>query len=127
MKADNMFKKLGYTKQYENENIYYYKDMECKDSYIFFYTGRKLYSKVECYHDAGRFSSGTNEQLRTAKTNLENSINRLTQAVKSQQQGNKIAPGQFTERLQINQDSLRSVKQQYQELKREYKKRKLKF
>lgn len=75
----------------------------------------------------GRFSSGTNEQLRTAKTNLENSINKLTQAVKSQQQGNKIAPGQFTERLQINQDSLRSVKQQYQELKREYKKRKLKF
>jgi len=56
MKADNMFKKLGYTKQYENEDIYYYKDMECKDSYIVFYTGRKLYSKVECYYDAGDFT-----------------------------------------------------------------------
>ena len=56
MKADNMFKKLGYTKQYENEDIYYYKDIECKDSYIVFYTGRKLYSKVECYYDAGDFT-----------------------------------------------------------------------
>lgn len=57
MKADNMFKKLNYKKEYENENIYYYKDIECKDSYIFFDTGRKLYSKVECYHNAGDFTT----------------------------------------------------------------------
>lgn len=76
---------------------------------------------------AGRFSSGTNEQLKQARSNLEYYINRLTETVEGQRYNNKVAPGQFTERLKANENSLKEIKKQYQELKREYKKRKLKF
>ena len=51
--ADEMFKKLGYKKQYENENIYYYMDVDLKDNYIVFETGYKSFTKISCYHDAG--------------------------------------------------------------------------
>ena len=52
-KADEMFKKLGYKKQYENENIYYYMNVDLKDNYIVFETGYKSFTKISCYHDAG--------------------------------------------------------------------------
>lgn len=52
-KADEMFKKLGYKKQYENENIYYYMDVDLKDNYIVFETEYKSFTKISCYHDAG--------------------------------------------------------------------------
>ena len=53
MKADNMFKRLGYTKEYENENIYYYKDIEVKDEYICFILGHKCVTKHACYSSPG--------------------------------------------------------------------------
>lgn len=71
----------------------------------------------------GRFSDGTDEQLQQAKRNLEYYIESLTKTVEGQKYNNKIAPGQFTEQLKINQNSLKGVKAQYEELKREFKKR----
>lgn len=51
--ADEMFEELGYKKQYENESIYYYMDIDSKDNYIVFETGYKSFAKISCYHDAG--------------------------------------------------------------------------
>lgn len=51
--ADEMFEELGYKKQYENESIYYYMDIDLKDNYIVFETGYKSFAKISCYHDAG--------------------------------------------------------------------------
>lgn len=51
--ADELFKELGYKKQYENESIYYYMDIDLKDNYIVFETGYKSFAKISCYHDAG--------------------------------------------------------------------------
>lgn len=51
--ADELFKGLGYKKQYKNEDIYYYMDVDLKDNYIVFETGYKSFAKISCYHDAG--------------------------------------------------------------------------
>lgn len=51
--ADELFEELGYKKQYENESIYYYIDIDLKDNYIVFETGYKSFAKISCYHDAG--------------------------------------------------------------------------
>jgi hypothetical protein len=74
-----------------------------------------------------RFSTGTNEQLKQAKKNLEFNIERLENQIKSQEEWNKIATGQLNEQLEFNKDSLREVNLQYEELKREYQKRKIEF
>lgn len=51
--GDEIFKDLGYTKQYESEDIYYYQDVEVKDNYIVFEMAYKSFAKISCYHDAG--------------------------------------------------------------------------
>lgn len=51
--ADEIFKDLGYTKQYKDEDIYYYQDVEVKDNYIVFEMGYKCFAKTSCYHDTG--------------------------------------------------------------------------
>lgn len=76
---------------------------------------------------AGRFSGGTADQLQQAKRNLNFSIESLTRTVKGQEEMNRITSGQFAEQLKINSDSLKELKLQQQELKREFKKRKIKY
>ena len=51
--ADELFEELGYKKQYENESIYYYMDIDLKDNYIVFETEYKSFAKISYYHDAG--------------------------------------------------------------------------
>lgn len=51
--GDEIFKDLGYTKQYKDEDIYYYQDVEVKDNYIVFEMAYKSFAKINYYHDAG--------------------------------------------------------------------------
>lgn len=53
MNADDMFRQIGYIKQYEQGDIYYYKDIEVKDEYICFILGYKCVTKHECYSSPG--------------------------------------------------------------------------
>ena len=89
--------------------------------------GRGASSSEKVNKYSGRFSDGSMEQLQQAKRNLNTWISRLQETVKSQQNGNKITGGQFSEQLKINKDSLKELKLQQSELKREFKKRKIKY
>lgn len=53
LSADEIFKDLGYTKQYKSEDVYYYQDIEVQDKYIVFAMGYKSFAKISYYHDAG--------------------------------------------------------------------------
>lgn len=85
--ADEMFEELGYKKQYENESIYYYMDIDLKDNYIVFETGYKSFAKISCYHDAGDITmqelKAINEKVRELRlamikiNNLKESIEYL--------------------------------------------------
>ena len=72
--ADELFKELGFKKQYENESIYYYMDIDLKDNYIVFETGYKSFAKISCYHDAGDITmqelKAINEKVRELRLDI---------------------------------------------------------
>lgn len=74
--ADELFKELGYEKQYENESIYYYMDIDLKDNYIVFETVYKSFAKISCYHDAGDITmqelKAINEKARELRLDIMN-------------------------------------------------------
>ena len=67
---------------------------------------------------AGRFADGTDAQLQQVKKNLEVNINRLTEAVKSQEKLNKISKGSVDEQLAINRNILKEIKLQEERYRR---------
>ena len=70
---------------------------------------------------AGRFSSGTAEQLSRAETNLKNAIQREKNAIKNSPSG--IVPGYEGHKAE-HQATLKALTQQMNELQKEKKKRK---
>ena len=70
---------------------------------------------------AGRFSSGTSEQLARAERNLSSAIAREKQAIKNSPAG--IVPG-YTSQKAEHQATLKALTQQMNELQKEKKRRK---
>lgn len=70
---------------------------------------------------AGRFAGGTPEQLKRAEINLQNAIDREEKAIAN-------SPARFMrgwdEHLQDHKDTLKELKLQFAELKKEKKRRK---
>ena len=80
--ADEMFEELGYKKQYENENIYYYMDIDLKDNYIVFETEYKSFAKISYYHDAGDITmqelQAINKKVRELRLDIMNKCKYIT-------------------------------------------------